>query len=484
MVRDTENTHVTTVRRRRENAAQERAHDAPLKVGTAFPRIACSSLSLASLCLLLLSVEVLGKGLRDKEREDDGCVGADLDGPRAYSDLPPRDGLVEPRTAVAAIELLPRADEHALVGPVAHQVGVHDMVLDHPPADDDGPRVLCLHRLHVDPPDVAHEVEHEPRFLVRVKEEHVPNGPVCERRAVDGDVVLGAPVVDALLVVDLEAHPPDHARRRPRLPAHDRLVRHLVEQRHEPLLELAVVLVGHEHVPDAVQPLQPQRLAVELEPVDHARVESGVPPQVRGREALDEILLDAPRRGDDAVHHLVLAQEADRLAHPARRHVARVAQEDGRPRVLPHLGVPELVRLVLLDGLIAEPPLAHLLDLVDGEAEVGGLEAAGGHAGEQRVVVDAVTLVEVVPLDLDAPRGHLHRLDQHILRRGARHPGARGRRRGQAGGWGARGAVQEDAEGGHTEEAGRAGPGCGWAPDRPRDGVQGRPALRPRPYQA
>ena len=39
---------------------------------------------------------------------------------------------------------LPSVDEDAVVGTVAHEVCVHDVVLDHPPAYDDSSRVLCL----------------------------------------------------------------------------------------------------------------------------------------------------------------------------------------------------------------------------------------------------------------------------------------------------------------------------------------------------
>jgi hypothetical protein len=42
---------------------------------------------------------------------------------------------------------LPSVDEDAVVGTVAHEVCVHDVVLDHPPAYNDSSRVLCLFRV-------------------------------------------------------------------------------------------------------------------------------------------------------------------------------------------------------------------------------------------------------------------------------------------------------------------------------------------------
>jgi hypothetical protein len=47
------------------------------------------------------------------------------------------------------------------------------------------------------------------------------------------------------------------------------LVDHLVKYGHDPLLKLAVVVVGDDHIPDAVHPGLPQALAVQLEAVAH-----------------------------------------------------------------------------------------------------------------------------------------------------------------------------------------------------------------------
>lgn len=62
----------------------------------------------------------------------------------------------------------------------------------------------------VDPPHVLHDVHHEvaPKAcLVRMEVEHVPNGAVGQGGAEDGDVVLVAPIVDRVLVVDLLPQP-------------------------------------------------------------------------------------------------------------------------------------------------------------------------------------------------------------------------------------------------------------------------------------
>ena len=55
----------------------------------------------------------------------------------------------------------------------------------------------------------AQNVDDQSWVLERVKEEHVAEGPVGEGRTEDRDLVLGRPVVDGGLVVDLEPKPGD-----------------------------------------------------------------------------------------------------------------------------------------------------------------------------------------------------------------------------------------------------------------------------------
>ena len=228
------------------------------------------------------------------------------------------------------------------------------------------------------------------------------------------------------------------------------LVEHLIEQRHEPLLEFAIVFIGHQHVADAVQALvktpqshtlpksvvpaldkrdaarthaarkrslreqknhlQSQRLAIELEAATDARVQRVARAEISRGEALDNVLLDAARRRNNDVDHLVLAQVANRFAHAARRHIACVSQEDGGLDLFARFWVFELIVLVLCHRLVVEGPRTHLVDLLDGHAKVGGLEATGQEAAEQCVVVDAV--VKVVSFYFDATFWHFHRFDQ------------------------------------------------------------------------
>jgi len=124
------------------------------------------------------------------------------------------------------------------------------------------------------------------------------------------------------------------------------LLDHPVEDGRDPLLKLAIVVVGHEQVAYPVEPLLAQCLAVELK-VAH----------VGRRETLDKVLLYPTGRTHEHVHHAVLHEVADDVAHAARDQVGRVRQEHGALGRCAHGRVAPFVRLVLLDGLVAQSPL-------------------------------------------------------------------------------------------------------------------------------
>lgn len=266
-----------------------------------------------------------GEGRSDDQRECYRGLGVDLDAVAVQLDLPPADSLVRPRACIAAIELLRRVDVHGTLGAVAHQVGVGNVVLDDAAAQDDHAGPLRPHRDGVDLADVLHDVYAQllGRRLERVEVQHVAQAAVGQGRAEDGNVVLPGPVVDRVLVVDLLAQAVDHLAWRPvhrlvRLLALLLLGQHGVEDGQHPVLEGAVVVVGHDEVADAVQALCTQ-----------AGAGRGELAQVGRAQTLDEVLLDAAGRGDDGGDMLVLYQVAQRLAQARGDQVGRVAQEQG-----------------------------------------------------------------------------------------------------------------------------------------------------------
>ena len=199
------------------------------------------------------------------------------------------------------------------------------MVLDDAASEDDHARPPCPDRNGVDVPNILDEIDPElpRRGLERVEVEHVSKAPVRQRWAEDWDVVLVGPVVHRPLVVDLLAEPVYDLRRRPaglvlRTLARLLLLQHLVQDRHHPVLEGAVVGIGHHQVPYAVEALRPELSARRME-----RGHVGVP------ETLDEILLDTPCCRNDARHMLMLHQIAEDAPESRRDHVGRIAKEDG-----------------------------------------------------------------------------------------------------------------------------------------------------------
>lgn len=72
-------------------------------------------------------------------------------------------------------------------------------------------------RDRVDRYDVLDHVDHQSRVHVRVEEQHVADAAVGDRRTEHRNIVLRAPVVHRLFVLDTLAEQLDHLRRRPDL---------------------------------------------------------------------------------------------------------------------------------------------------------------------------------------------------------------------------------------------------------------------------
>ncbi|KAF1776018.1 hypothetical protein GQ600_10225 [Phytophthora cactorum] len=154
-----------------------------------------NSQSLLKTLLLLLVVEILGEGLCHDKWEHQCGVSVDFDWLGAKTQLAPRHGLVGAGTSVATVELLACVDEHGVVGTVAHEVGVQDVVLDHSATENNRAGLArSTDRVVVHTTNIASNIYHKSLVTVRVEVDHVANGSVRERRAEDGDVVLVAPV--------------------------------------------------------------------------------------------------------------------------------------------------------------------------------------------------------------------------------------------------------------------------------------------------
>ena len=103
------------------------------------------------------------------------------------------------------------------------------------------------------------------------------------------------PVVYRFFIIDFFAQPMNERARRPHLPARLLLRKHRVENRHEPVLELAVVVVRYNEVTDAVHtPF-----------TEGSTIESKVG-EVCLSKALDKVLLDTAGGGHECFNVLVL----------------------------------------------------------------------------------------------------------------------------------------------------------------------------------
>jgi hypothetical protein len=155
------------------------------------------------------------------------------------------------------------------------------------------------------------------------------------------DVILPAPIINALLVVDFFAHSVDDHARRPDGSLLSLLFVHFLNDWDHERLQLAIIHIWNNQVSYSIEALHPEGLAVKVE----------VPNVVRG-EALHEVLLNTTGGCDDTIYHLVLAKISDVLSHTARCHVRCVAKEYGAADILP-VGLDlVLVFLIFLDGVI------------------------------------------------------------------------------------------------------------------------------------
>ena len=122
---------------------------------------------------------------------------------------------------------------------------------------------------------------------------------------------------------------------------------HRVQDGSKPVLELAVVVVRHDEVPDAVHATPAQVCAVHVEVCE-----------VRFPEALDEVLLDAPGSGHDRVDVLVLDEVEDDLTQARGDQIRRVAEEDVTLGLRAYFWREVFLGLVFRDRLVRQPPFS------------------------------------------------------------------------------------------------------------------------------
>ena len=158
-----------------------------------------------------------------------------------------------------------------------------------------------MFRNRVDGHDVLDNVDDESRVHIGVEEEHVADAAVGDRRTKDRNVVLGAPVVHRLLVVDPLSQELDHLGRGPdhslcvRRGLHTHLLllllQHVIKNGHHPVFKVAVIVVGNDEISCAIQTLQPKITTIQIEL-----------PNEELPHALNEVLFDASAGCHDYVN--------------------------------------------------------------------------------------------------------------------------------------------------------------------------------------
>lgn len=101
----------------------------------------------------------------------------------------------------------------------------------------------------------------------------------------------------------------------------------------------------------------------------------------------------SPRRRDNRVHHLMLGQKPDCLAHATRDHVGRIREKYGGLNLSPHCGVAQVIILIVLYGAVAQSPSAHAIDFVHRFREIGCLRLLGeGRRREEWPCINQLTI--------------------------------------------------------------------------------------------
>ena len=99
---------------------------------------------------LIRNREILGKSLRDQERENERGLAVNFDWRRVQSQLCPRERLVWLGARVRAIKRLTGVDENAKVDSITHAVGIQNVMLWRSTAQNDSSSVdrKQAHQVH------------------------------------------------------------------------------------------------------------------------------------------------------------------------------------------------------------------------------------------------------------------------------------------------------------------------------------------------
>jgi hypothetical protein len=92
---------------------------------------------------------------------------------------------------------------------------------------------------------------------------------------------------------------------------------HLIKNRHNPLLELDVVVIGYQEISDAIDSLQSQLPPRKTEISEEGR-----------SQTFDEILLNATSSGHNYIYHVVPDEVSERISDARGDEVRGVAEKD------------------------------------------------------------------------------------------------------------------------------------------------------------
>ena len=158
------------------------------------------------------------------------------------------------------------------------------------------------------------------------------------------------PVIHRFFVVDFFPKAADYRTGGPHLTSRLLLRQHCIENRHQPILELAIIVVRHNEISNPVQTSPTEVCAVKV-PVS----------KVCLAEAFYKVFFNPACSRHNCRDMSVLHQIQKDFAESGRNEIRSISEENTTSSLFPDLRIPILIVLVLFKRLVRESPSTLLL---------------------------------------------------------------------------------------------------------------------------
>jgi hypothetical protein len=188
-------------------------------------------------------------------------------------------------------------------------------VFDEPSSQNQSRSKTCLSDQIIQLEKILSQIQNQLFEFVGLKEENISNGSIGNPWTKNWDFILVTPIVNRLLTVDQSAHFSYQFRRSQIITLLDYLLIELLNQRKKKVLEITIVIIGHQHITNPIDPIESQLNIIVLEI-----------PDIKIILTLNEILFDSSTGAHHSIDHFMLTKKPNSLSKTRRDHVRSVAQ--------------------------------------------------------------------------------------------------------------------------------------------------------------